>query len=360
MIDSLTVENFRCFEKLTLENLGWVNVVVGDNGAGKTSLLEAISLGMGSSPELAIKFRLLRGLGGMLAVSVLRSSYEALWRDLFYRLDQRRTIRIKLSGTAETRRSLRVSYAAEEATTTPIPLGETSVDAFGSVEDASVVTPITFEWKDAGGTTYAMKPVIDKRQLAVVGTPMPALAAFFSSAFATVTPPSESATQFSELSKSLKDGPFRRVLKDVFPQISDLSVETDLGTPMLYCKVPWLPQKVPVGMVSSGIHKLMSILLGIADLSKGVVLVDELENGLYYKAMPRVWKALHRFGKAYKTQLFVSTHSKECLEAALPALQDNESDFRLIRVENQKGKRTARLFKGKDFEAAIETDTEVR
>ena len=38
MIESLEVENFRCFNKLSLDGLGKVNVVVGDNGAGKTAL----------------------------------------------------------------------------------------------------------------------------------------------------------------------------------------------------------------------------------------------------------------------------------------------------------------------------------
>ncbi|MFZ0862026.1 MAG: AAA family ATPase, partial [Candidatus Sulfotelmatobacter sp.] len=39
MIESLTIENFRCFEKTTISDLRRVNVVVGNNGAGKTALL---------------------------------------------------------------------------------------------------------------------------------------------------------------------------------------------------------------------------------------------------------------------------------------------------------------------------------
>ena len=41
-IRSLSIENYRCFEKLTIDDMTRVNVVVGKNNAGKTALLEAI------------------------------------------------------------------------------------------------------------------------------------------------------------------------------------------------------------------------------------------------------------------------------------------------------------------------------
>src|SRR5208337_2555972 len=45
MIRSIDIENFRCFEKLTLGDLTRVNVVTGSNASGKSALLEAIYLG---------------------------------------------------------------------------------------------------------------------------------------------------------------------------------------------------------------------------------------------------------------------------------------------------------------------------
>jgi DNA repair exonuclease SbcCD ATPase subunit len=43
MIESVTIENFRCFAHLTAE-CAPINMVVGDNGVGKTTLLEAMFL----------------------------------------------------------------------------------------------------------------------------------------------------------------------------------------------------------------------------------------------------------------------------------------------------------------------------
>jgi hypothetical protein len=41
-ITSVEIENFRCFQKLRVDGLAQVNLIVGANNAGKTVLLEAI------------------------------------------------------------------------------------------------------------------------------------------------------------------------------------------------------------------------------------------------------------------------------------------------------------------------------
>jgi len=42
ILDSLEVKGYRCFEHLTIEQLGRVNLIVGKNNVGKTALLEAL------------------------------------------------------------------------------------------------------------------------------------------------------------------------------------------------------------------------------------------------------------------------------------------------------------------------------
>jgi AAA15 family ATPase/GTPase len=175
-----------------------------------------------------------------------------------------------------------------------------------------------------------------------------------------IVPPSEAANQFSEFSKKKKDGPVRKALKAVFPSITDISVENNAGSSTLYCSVPWMDEKSPVALVSSGINKLLVILLGIASMSKGVIAVDELENGIYYKTYPDIWKSVLHFAERFDVQVFVSTHSMECLRAALPAMHKKEHKFRLLRCERSKSKRIVRVFDGQSFEAAMEYKTEVR
>ncbi len=44
MLEKLKIENFRCFKSFELNHLSRVNLVVGKNNSGKTTILEAIKL----------------------------------------------------------------------------------------------------------------------------------------------------------------------------------------------------------------------------------------------------------------------------------------------------------------------------
>src|SRR5437870_11860824 len=83
MIRSIDIHNFRCFKHLQLQNCRRFNVIVGDNGVGKTALLEAIFLALGSSPHIALRYRQQRGIDGRFGGSRFAIE-EAMWRDLFY------------------------------------------------------------------------------------------------------------------------------------------------------------------------------------------------------------------------------------------------------------------------------------
>lgn len=43
MIDSISLTNYKVFKKLEIHNLGLINIVTGDNGVGKSSLLKGLS-----------------------------------------------------------------------------------------------------------------------------------------------------------------------------------------------------------------------------------------------------------------------------------------------------------------------------
>lgn len=46
-LKNVTIRNFKAIADLTLEFQEGVNLLIGDNGAGKTSVLDALSVGLG-------------------------------------------------------------------------------------------------------------------------------------------------------------------------------------------------------------------------------------------------------------------------------------------------------------------------
>jgi hypothetical protein len=351
MISSIQIENFRCFEKLQLEGLSRINLLVGKNGSGKTAFLESLFLCAAGSAEVFLRLRGWRGFGDVLKITYDKKFYESLWRDLFYSFDQSKAILIRTVGTRGADRSFKLFYGSEESLTIPI---------LDKTDDISIITPIRMEWTIGGGRTIEVRPSLTPRGLNVgqIHDPLPG------SLFASFYNPNaeENAAHFSELSKQGKEVELIKALNREFPYIQDLSVEIDAGTPMIYATIgrPSIKQKLPLTLISGGINKFVSLLLAIATNSGGVVYVDEIENGFYYDRLSTIWSSLFNFCKQYDVQLIATTHSLECLRALAGLLQQSENDFRLLRSERQDGQCNIRLFSGKELRSAIEQDFEIR
>jgi AAA15 family ATPase/GTPase len=89
--------------------------------------------------------------------------------------------------------------------------------------------------------------------------------------------------------------------------------------------------------------------------------VDEMENGIFHQKLPLAWRAIHQICETYNVQLFASTHSKECLKALLPLIDEKPDDFRLLRAQSKSGGgHNIIKFEGKDFRAALKAGDDPR
>ncbi len=143
--------------------------------------------------------------------------------------------------------------------------------------------------------------------------------------------------------------------------IENLAIEVSAGSPAIYASVSGLKDKIPIASVSGGINRIMTILLTIASRQTSVVLVDEIENGLYYTHHQSYWRSLLSFARDFNSQLFVTTHSKEWLEALIKAAGNDIDDIALLRMERgENGHLELFKFAGSDLKAGIEYGGEVR
>ena len=170
----------------------------------------------------------------------------------------------------------------------------------------------------------------------------------------------ETAKRFSTLSRKNQIAPVVEAMKIEYDFIQSFSIEFLAGIPMIFASVTGQSVKLPLGLVSDGVNRLMAILVGIAYFAGGVVLIDQLEDGIYFDRFPSVWKTLRTFSEMYKTQLFVSTHSSECVKGAREALIGSEDNFRLLRAARTENGCTVESIRGDFFESALEQDFEVR
>jgi len=99
----------------------------------------------------------------------------------------------------------------------------------------------------------------------------------------------------------------------------------------------------------------------MTDAQDGILLIDEIENGIHHSVMPELWKTVAALAERYNAQIFATTHSIECVLAAYEAFSSREPyDFSLYRLEQVKGKIRSVQYEKDTLKAAIETNLEVR
>ena len=65
-IKSIDIKQFRGFPHINLDDFGFVNLLIGENNCGKTSILEALFLMLGiSNPQLSLNINSFRDLCGI-------------------------------------------------------------------------------------------------------------------------------------------------------------------------------------------------------------------------------------------------------------------------------------------------------
>jgi AAA15 family ATPase/GTPase len=356
MLEKIEIRNFRCFESITLSNLARVNIVVGPNSAGKTALMEAIFLVSGANPELAFRIKAFRGLN-TLALSVNRTSYEALWKDLFYGFDQSKKITISMQGTRSFGRELTIGYQREKTLVLEISSKDILKDS------VSPIVPISFEWMLSTGQKISAEPEIRNNGVAVkfsgeTSAVLPLPIAFYTSALQATQ--EENANYFSALSVQNKEKEIVEALKSEFPFINGLSVEISGGVPTLFAAIEDVGEKIPLNLVSSGVTKLMGILLGIANQAGGIVCIDEIENGFYFDRLPSIWNIIFEFAKRFDVQIIASTHSWECLQALSDCASSTGELSEFCLVQSSEVGEKFRTHSGDSFVKAMAQQIDVR
>lgn len=359
MLSSFDITNFRSFDQVEVGDCRRINLVVGDNGSGKTALLEALFLALGVSPELAMRTRSWRGLDASQVSGTHEDLHVALWGDLFYKFQVNRAAVVSLRGPAEQNRTVlvRLNKRGKVRALPAEPKGRNKPGA--PVRVVPERAPVEFRWRIRGFPDLNVVPTFVDNKLTFPAVPNTRVnAAFFTSSR---TPPTqETANNFSKLSKSFLEGEFIDRFIQLFPMIKTLSIELNAGSPMLFAAVEGLIEKIPLGLVSSGMNKLAAILLSMAEHAGGVVLMDEIENGFYHERLPAIWDAILHFSRQYDCQVFASTHSAECLNAAARLAETSPDDFCMMRTVVGLGGTKVRVFDGKRFSDAILANIEVR
>ena len=355
MFSSIKVRNYRGLRDLEVSPLRRINLIAGENNTGKTSLLEAIFLLAGAgNPQMAVNTNVIRGLDsgvGVQLAGILPAGERVPWKEIFSDLDMSRSIDV--TGDYKPLGQLEVKITSERLTTTEIPLGSTGDLPITNLQDKRA---LIFRYNGPDGTRVEGH-IRMKGQGIEISQPaidVPFNATILSSGIRNTQ---EDAMRLGMLRTQKLGHLLLEALRVVEPNLQSVEDSTASGTPMIRGDVG-LSELIPLPVMGEGMTRIARLVLAISSAPGGVVLVDEVENGLHHKVLPKVWEVVDTAAKQFDTQIFATTHSFECIRAAHESL--NGDDFRLHRLEVVDSVLSSVTYEPEAIEAAIYHGFEVR
>ena len=116
-------------------------------------------------------------------------------------------------------------------------------------------------------------------------------------------------------------------MREISPHLARLRYAKLPGTasPLLFADVG-LSRAIPTPQMGQAFNRMLHIFTEILAAKANILLVDEIENGIFTDNLLPIWKGLFAACEQEKVQLFATTHSLECVRAALSAAQARKKD----------------------------------
>lgn len=349
-ISKFYIKRYRGINNLKINNFSRINLIVGDNNCGKTSVLEALQL-LRTSGNLANVYKIARLREGIAGVNV-NSIYEN-FLCMFPHDGSELSIEIsgicngkeiiyKLSGNQSRilidAKDLEKSYMRNN----DVP-GELETDMFaGYIEldygDKSKKEKIEINrFSQISGT-----PVSDKDDFDII----------YVSPFEHL--------KGSVISQIVKNDGYKQIcikaLQLFDPDIEDMMIfRSDIGNrPVEYLKHKRLGN-MPLSTYGDGIKKILVLSNAIVNAAEGLLLIDEIETAIHKKYYDEIFRFIVKACKTFGVQLFVTTHSIEAIDGLLTTQdyekQDTADDISVVTLKREKDNTYARVLKGREVNA---------
>ena len=342
MYRSFSIENFRLFDHLKVEPLARVNLIAGENNVGKTALLEALWMlcrpSAALDAPLDIRRRVVRG-----------GEQEARLESLFFNCDTALPIALKAerrSGHGQASVAISSQSRAERPLLTWPDGSETDFET-SPTELVDFDNELVFQHTNESGHIYQTTAWIESATES--GVPHTVIRQDTSpgpnsNRPCVFDPPGKrrSARGLAALFGRAQMGNYvshvEKAIRLLEPRLQRLEVITDSrGIPEIHADVG-AGRPFPISIMGEGTKRLLALALSFKRAQNGVMLVDEIENGLHHSVLPEVWKTIDWLSREFNVQVFATTHSYECIVAANNAFTEMESsDLHLQRLFRKSG-----------------------
>ena len=375
-LDSLRIERFRQIRELSIPELGHVNLIVGGNNSGKSTVLEALRFYAGKgAPSLIREF--------------LRSHGEWDEDERFAGLRIRNLFHGRrfpdmdgepLSvGEATGSKRVSMEYVLQdiagllglsdakdggEVKRVPLAEGKRSGGGIDSVQfQVAGVKGPCIQLSELFGVQiqldiFGAQPGGDMYERRIAGMRIPC---------EFVPPGTFDGPRLSEAWDGLVLTPSQSValqaLRVIEQNTEDLAFVHDAHKRMAVLKLKGFDHPVPLQSMGDGMTRVLQLVLTALRAADGFLLVDEFENGLHHSVQAKVWEILFSLAQTRGLQVFATTHSNDCARAfSQVALANGDVDGKLLKLERMPddGRTVAATLGEDDLSNLLDAGIEVR
>ena len=337
MINKIEIDKFKGIEKIEIDNLNKINIFVGANNSKKTTVLEAISLFNINDVE-----NLRRILSGRKYIG-----YEEILNSFFYNLntfedpiimlfekENKRELKISCE-----KKVMEVSFSEKE-----IFNGESSNINQKSIYKFLLNNKPSIEIKvENNSIGFSCLNNLKESNIVYIPTNREI------SKLADNIRKLQNYKKIDELTEILKcyDKNLQKIYVDgynIFVDLDNVDKSLSIGT-------------MGEGFISSLII-ISNFLVEGGNNKEVIILIDEIENGLYRTALKKLIGTILKLIKEYNIQLFITTHSEEFLKEFYKLNLKNIVS--LYRMENEKNGIKATYYSEEEAKELLAEGWEIR
>lgn len=305
MITKLKIENFRGFAEFEVKGIKPVNLIVGRNNGGKTSLLEAIHVGGSRGDYTAIQGISTRrgellslqtgpnGLQTAVDISCFYHNYEVAECSSFV---------IEGDGNLG-----KTQVHVREIAPDELRQGTADLAEF----PATFVLEGYFNGDHVGDTIVNGGSVLRHGAARISGFP-------FVSADSLQT--AQLRTMWDRVLARGDEKLVYKALRIIQPDVDDVQflsnpwMHNSASTAGIVVRLKGNQFRVPLGSFGDGMRRLLSLAVLLASVETNqCVLIDEIDTGLHHSVLTSMWELIIQTAVERQVQIFATTHSLDCL-----------------------------------------------
>ena len=358
MMNTLDISNFKGFKKLTIPKLGRLNLIVGKNNSGKSSILEALMVYASGGSESILrdlsishdeKARPRESYNEYMGDPTIDKNTELdfdadlnanemfPYEHLFHgRRFNKNTIKI---GEIDDKNEVSISFSKKK-----------NLSQFKKNEIIEVLRQFDLKISDTDNTAFNLLEVEKGRFKHTIPLTEPYRFSNLAESdersrvnFNYVKTSFESMEKLGFLWDRITLTDYEEIvinsLRLIEPGITDLRfINTNERRNSRTAIIRLDDGSIfPIKSMGDGIVRVLELILNLYSARDGFFLIDEFDNGLHFSVQYPLWKIIFNLSKRLNIQIFATTHSWDCIQSFTEvAIENQEVEGVLLKIGKSK------------------------